>query len=139
MDSYPVSLEFPLAWGDMDALGHVNNVQYFRYFESARIAYFEALGLKVSLASGGAPILANTSCDFLFPLTFPDRLRAEASIVKLGRSSATMAYRVVSLTHDREAARGQGTIVWFDYETQKSIPIPAEMRARIEHLEGRAL
>lgn len=138
MDSYPVSVEFPLAWGDMDALGHVNNVRYFRYFESARIAYFEALGMKVSLESGGAPILASTSCDFLFPLTFPDRLRAEASIVKLGTTSATMAYRVISLAQDKEAARGQGTIVWFDYETQKSIPIPADMRARIETLESKS-
>lgn len=136
MESYPVALEFPLAWGDMDALGHVNNVRYFSYFESARIAYFERLGLKVALDSSHSPILASTSCDFLFPLTYPDRLRAEASIVKLGRTSATMAYRVVSLTHHKEAARGQGVIVWFDYQQQQSVPIPDELRERIKALEG---
>jgi len=136
MESYPVSLEFPLPWGDMDALGHVNNVRYFGYFETARIAYFERLGLKVALDSTQSPILASTSCDFLLPLTYPDRLRAEASIVKLGRTSATMEYRVVSLTHEKVAARGQGVIVWFDYQQQKSVPIPDDLRERIKALEG---
>ena len=137
MSTYPVTLEFPVAWGDMDALGHVNNIRYFAYFESARIAYFERLGLRVALDSAeGSPILASTSCDFLFPLSYPDRVRAEASIVKVGRSSATMAYRVVSLTYGQEAARGQGVIVWFDYGARQSMPIPDHLRARIGEIEG---
>jgi acyl-CoA thioester hydrolase len=58
---FPVQVEIPVAWGDMDAFGHVNNVVYFRYFESARIACFEAVDYMASAAhSGLGPILAAT-------------------------------------------------------------------------------
>ena len=69
---FPVVIEMPVRWGDMDAFNHVNNVVYLRYFESARIAYFERLGFGISIAEQGiGPILASTSCEFKFPLTYP--------------------------------------------------------------------
>lgn len=56
LDDYPVIVDFPIAWGDMDAFQHVNNIMYFKYFESARISYFERIDLiKVMNETGIGP------------------------------------------------------------------------------------
>lgn len=132
--SFPVSLEIPVAWGDMDAFGHVNNTVYFRYFESARIAYFEQLDLAHNRGAG--PILASTRCDFKLPLTYPDTVVASTGITRVGTSSFTMAYRVLSRRHDAEAASGEGVVVYYDYEAGASRPLPAALREAIGRLEG---
>lgn len=132
--SYPVSVTIPVAWGEMDAFGHVNNIIYFRYFESARIAYFREVGMTSNLQEGG-PILASTRCDFLKPLTYPDTVSAEARVGRVGNSSFTMEYRVVSEKLG-EAAKGEGVIVYYDYKSGKSQPIPEPIRTAIAALEG---
>lgn len=132
---FPVQLEIPVAWGEMDAFGHVNNTVYFRYFESARIEYFRRLGLKQS-NDGTGPILASTRCDFLYPLTHPDTVVAETGITRVGRSSFIMAYRVRSLTLDRDVARGEGVIVYYHYGQGRSEPLPEDLRQAIAALEG---
>jgi len=133
---HPVSLEIPVAWGDMDAFGHVNNAVYFRWFESARIAYFERIGLNERMKRERVgPILARTSCDYEKPLAFPDTVRASASVVKLGTTSFVMEYRVTSALHG-EAARGEGVIVLLDYEKGSKVPLDPGLRARIEELEN---
>jgi acyl-CoA thioester hydrolase len=131
--TYPVQIEIPVAWGEMDALAHVNNVVYFRYFESARIAYFKRVGMTFEPAG---PILASTTCDFLVPLTYPDMLRVDVGIVKVGNTSFTMAYRVFSTQQATQAARGQAVCVWYDYGTARSAPVPDDVRQRIAALEG---
>ena len=73
LDGYPVVIDVPVAWGEMDAFRHVNNIVYFRYFESARMECFLRIGLVDLLErTGVGPILASTSCRFRFPLTYPD-------------------------------------------------------------------
>lgn len=73
LERCPVVIETPLAWGQMDAFRHLNNTAYFRFFESARIAYFEKLDLLEFMeATGVGPILAATNCRFKIPLTYPD-------------------------------------------------------------------
>lgn len=128
----PVSIEFPIAWGDMDALGHVNNVMYFRYFESARISWFRRVEMPFEPAG---PILATTTCDFLLPLTYPDTIRVETGVTKIGNASFTMAYRLFSTRLGAIAARGSGVCVWYDYAAARSAPLPAELRARMEELQ----
>ena len=71
MDSYPVQLEIPVAWGDMDAFGHVNNTVYLRWFESARIAFFERIDIDATRPEKVGPILASTTCDYLTPVAYP--------------------------------------------------------------------
>ncbi|MGE0489112.1 MAG: acyl-CoA thioesterase [Vulcanimicrobiota bacterium] len=133
---FPIKLEIPIAWGDMDAFAHVNNTNYFRFFESARIAYFQATGLAQSRESKAGPILASTRCDFLVPLTFPDTIVAETGVTRLGNSSFTMAYRIFSQAQQKEAARGEGVIVYYDYESGRSEPLPERLRQAIEKLES---
>jgi acyl-CoA thioester hydrolase len=137
--THPVVVEIPVAWGDMDAFGHVNNTVYFKWFETARIAYFERIGLNERMRrEKKGPILARTTCDFEKPLAWPDTVRASASVVKLGNTSFVMEYRVTS-ERAGAAAKGEGVIVLVDYEKGGKIPLDAELRARIEALEaGRA-
>ncbi|HEY5596956.1 MAG TPA: acyl-CoA thioesterase, partial [Candidatus Bipolaricaulota bacterium] len=66
-------IELPVAWGEMDAFGHVNNIYYFRYFESGRLDYFARIGyLDYVKHTGLGPILASTQCTFRKPLVYPD-------------------------------------------------------------------
>lgn len=127
-----------MAWGDMDAFGHVNNTIYLRWFESARIAFFREVGVPHRDVTGGqAPILASTSCQFERPLEYPDTVRAEASIGRIGTKSFTMLYRVHSLGLGVRAARGDGVVVWYDYREGKTVALPDELRASLgEYLEA---
>ncbi len=126
---YPVVIEFPIHWGEMDAFNHVNNVVYFRYFESGRIAFFDALGVEgFSTTEGVGPILAAIDCKFKFPLTFPDTVAVGTKITEIGEDRFTMHHRVVSRRHNRVAAEGDGVVVTFDYAAGRKAPIPAVLR-----------
>ncbi len=136
---YPVVIQLPVAWGDMDAMQHVNNTVYFRYFESGRIAYFERLELMAQMKETGVgPILGSASCRFKFPLTYPDTISVGVRVTEMGQDRFTMAFRVVSHRHQRVAAEGDGLIVVYDYRAGRKAPIPQEVRARIQALEGEA-
>ncbi|PKN34543.1 MAG: acyl-CoA thioesterase [Deltaproteobacteria bacterium HGW-Deltaproteobacteria-19] len=141
LKGYPVSLEVPVAWGEMDAMGHVNNVVYFRYFESARIAYFEKMGLIDFMKKTGiGPILATTSCQFRIPLTYPDSVLIGAKVVSVEDDRFVMHYIVVSKKHRKPAAVGEGVIMAFDYRGGKKVPVPEELKQRVLEIErsGRA-
>jgi acyl-CoA thioester hydrolase len=136
LSTCPVVIEIPIAWGEMDAFGHINNIIYFRYFESARIAYFAKLDLMNFMNETGiGPILAATQCKFRLPLTYPDTVSAGAKIVKLEDDTMTMAYYVFSHKHQKIAAEGDGRIVSYDYRGNKKVPIPDELRKRILAVE----
>ena len=83
-----LTLEMPLAirWGDMDALGHVNNVVYFRYLETVRVEWLRRAGLTVNGQGQGA-IVVNAFCNFLRQVEYPGELLARHYIANLGRSS----------------------------------------------------
>ena len=134
---YPVAIETPIAWGDMDAFQHVNNVVYFKLFESARIAYFEKINfLEVMNRTGIGPILATTECKFKIPLTYPDRVTAVAQVNKIEEDRFVMKYAVVSRKHKNVAAIGEGTLVTFNYQNNEKVAVPAEIRERIIALEN---
>ena len=135
---YPVTLRWPVAWGDMDAFGHVNNATYFRWFESVRIHYFARIGWTSDLASGDVgPILAQTSCTYRAPLTFPDEVLLAAHVAEVGDDRFTMRYRVLSQRLGRVAADGEGRVVAYDYATGRKAALPEPVRAAIVALEGR--
>lgn len=137
LEGFPVAVEVPVAWGEMDAFGHVNNTVYFRYFETARIAYFEALEwIAGAAARGVGPILASADCRFRLPLTYPDRVVVGARVDDVTDQGFLMHYRAVSLRHRRTAAEGTGRIVSFDYQAGRKAPLPAEVAERIAHLES---
>lgn len=135
--AYPVVIDIPVAWGEMDAFGHVNNIIYFRYFESARIAYFDHVGYDALMKEEGlGPILATTSCRFRLPLTFPDTVSVGARVVSVGADRFRMEYRVVSHQRQKVAAEGDGDVVSYDYRKAAKAPLPDAVRLRIEAIEG---
>jgi acyl-CoA thioester hydrolase len=131
---YPVVVRVPVLWGDMDALGHVNNARFFSWFETARIEYFARLSLTPGETG---PILANTSCDFKKPILFPNEVEIGARVVKIGKTSVTQEYAVwMADRPDDVCAVGVGVVVIVRYATMTKVDVPAEARARITAMEG---
>ena len=118
----------------MDAFGHVNNVVYFRYFETVRIEFFRCL--EVDQFDGGdfVPILAKTECNYLRPVHFPDTLLAEARVSRVGRSSLTMEYRLSSRKQGEIVAEGLAVVVNVDPKTGRGVALPSTITNKIEAL-----
>ena len=138
LEDFPVIVEYPVAWGDMDALRHVNNVTYFRYFENARIAYFERIRMWEFMDKTGiGPILASTQCRFRVPLTYPDVVPIGSCVSDIGQDSFTMKYCVISHRLSKIAAEGEGQLVTYDYHNNRKVPMPPELKQTILNLEGK--
>lgn len=134
---YPVILPIDVAWGEMDAFQHVNNVAYFRYFESGRVKYMDATGAMADMEQTGiGPILHSIGCRFRFPLTYPDRIRVGVRVTELSADRFVIHHRVVSDRHGRVAAEGDGVVVMFDYRRNQKAAVPDFLRAAIDRLEG---
>jgi acyl-CoA thioester hydrolase len=132
---WPVTVRIPVAWGEMDAFGHVNNVVYFRYFETARIACFERIGYSDLMRDGGVgPILAHTECRFRIPLEYPDTVTSATRIDEISQQGFVMRYAVFSHRHERVAAEGTGRIVSFDYRGGRKIDLPTAIAERLSAL-----
>lgn len=119
----------PIRWGDMDAMGHVNNVAYFRYMETVRIEWMVAVGAKPD-PTGEGPVIANTFCNYLIQLEYPGEVLAKLYLANPGRSSFDM-FLTLERT-DRPGvvhANGGATTVWVDFPKQKSAPLPDWLRA----------
>jgi acyl-CoA thioester hydrolase len=139
LGKYPVSITVPVAWGEMDAFQHVNNVVYARWAESGRIAYFERLGLLDRKRDDGVgPILARLQVNYRRPVEFPDTVVVETTVTHIGNSSFTMANRIRSEVQGIEAASTEEIIVLFDYRAGKSTPVDEKLRAAIAALEATA-
>jgi len=136
-DSFPVIVDIPVAWGDMDAFGHVNNVMYFRYFESARVAYFDRLDLMDEInRTGAGAILASTECRYRIPLTHPDTLSVGAKVEEIGDDRFVMTHAAFSHQHGRIAAEGRAVLVSYSYREKRKATIPEDLRRRISEIEG---
>lgn len=119
---------FNIAWGDMDALGHVNNVRYFDYFQEARIEWLASMHLDMQQTSG--PIVLHIACTYLKPLVYPATVTLYSRLHTLGRSSMMMDHDLYQ--GDILIAQGICKIVWVDYQHNKSIPFPEEIRKQME-------
>ena len=134
--AYPVTLTLPVLWGDQDAFGHVNNLVYLRWCETARVEYMVRIGLWVPLPPAGVgPILASISCDYKRPLTYPDTVTVGARVTRIGNRSFRMHHRIVSHWLDAVAAEVDSTIVVLDYARGKTVPVPEGCRKAIAELE----
>lgn len=140
LENFPVIVQFPIAWGEMDALGHVNNTVYFRYFESARVAYLTKINFIDPAANNGiGSILASTQCDFRKALAYPDTVSIGARVIEIGGDRFTMEYRLVSHRLQKIAAEGKGIIVSYNYHEKRKIDLPEAIRRNIQAVEGRPL
>jgi acyl-CoA thioester hydrolase len=111
----------------MDTMGHVNNTLYFRYFEQARIAWFESLGF-MARPDGEGCILARITCDFVRPLTYPGDVVVRHRLIKLGRTSVTHELEIRRVDEDALYAKGDSVLVWMDFRANQSKPWPQHLR-----------
>ncbi|MGX9219896.1 acyl-CoA thioesterase [Massilia varians] len=128
------SMRIPIRWGDMDAMGHVNNTVYFRYIESARIAWLEQAGaLADPAASTEGPVIVNAYCSFLKQLTYPGEIEVRTYVGPPGRSSIEVTHEIRLVGSDGQAgalhAEGGAKLVWIDFKAEKSRPLPERLRA----------
>ena len=123
------SLRLHVRWGDMDALGHVNNAEYLRYFEQSRIVWLEGLGYPVA-GKGSGPILAKVSVTYLRPIVYPSELEIRLYAGHVGNSSFTLVSEIVNGRDASERfTEGEFVTVWVDYDAARSVPIPETLRA----------
>ncbi len=136
LTGFPVVVELDVAWGDMDAYAHVNNVVYFRYFEAARIAYLDRIGWLASKENSGlGPIMASTSARYRRALTHPDHLLVGIRASEVLEDRVIFEYRLVSLKLNALAADGQVVVVSYDYRAGAKCPIPEAIRQAIRDVQ----
>ncbi|WP_419419677.1 acyl-CoA thioesterase [Legionella sp. D16C41] len=114
---------FAIAWGDMDALGHVNNARYFDYFQEARIEWLASLNFNLEQKTG--PVVIHVACTFLKPVVYPATLTIKSSIHSLGRSSFIIDHDLFQ--ENTLMAQGISKVVWVDYKLNKSVPVPVNI------------
>lgn len=124
-------IELKVRWGDMDALGHVNNAVYFTYFEQIRVAWLERLSITAGIGAGAhtGPVVVNAFCAFHQPIIYPARVLVCMFGGDVGRSSIDTFYEL----HDAERrdvhyASGSAKVVWVDHREGRSTPLPTEVR-----------
>ncbi len=130
---YPIVHEQTVAWGDMDAFGHVNNVQYYRYIESARIAYLMALNI---FDQDILTVVASSQCKYLSPVFYPDVLHIGARIEELRNSAFRMHYVLWSKMQNQVVATGEAVLVCVSKHDSKKVNIPDLIRNKIIQLES---
>jgi acyl-CoA thioester hydrolase len=119
-----------IRWGDMDAMGHVNNTVYFRYMEQARIGWFEKLVPEGAAWKSQGIVIVNTSCTFKRPVNYPGTVEVKVFVGAPGASSVPTFYE---LSLDEELyAEGAATVVFIDMQKQKPVRIPQAIRERLQ-------
>ena len=121
-----------MRWGDMDAVGHLNNTYYFRYLEQIRINWLESMGHGIN-PQGIGPVLASTSCSFRKQLVYPANVEITIELEKMGRSSLKLRHHFyLQGDPDTIYAYADVTLVWVDYQAGVSVAIPDDIRQAIE-------
>lgn len=134
---FPIVVETPVAWADMDVFRHVNNTVFFRWFEIARVAYLERIRFYAEEQQGGVgPIIHSTQCRFRRPVVYPDRVRTGARVAEMGTDRFVMEYRVVSEAQRAVVADGSAVVVSYDYGSRTKAPLPDGVRMLVSELEG---
>ena len=134
LKDYSTIITQNIQWGDMDAAQHINNIVYLRYFENARIEFFNQIGFMDFMGDAGVgPILAEVTCQYKAPLTFPDTIKITARILtdSFTEYGFTMQHVVFSERLQRIAAEGTSRIVCYNYKSKQKALIPSELREKM--------
>lgn len=149
----PPTITIPIHWGDMDALGHVNNVMFFRYLESARVNFILSLANTADPDADRKPptdsnsattlrqvcgvgfILQHVQCRFRRPLFYPDTITVTSRVTTIESDRFTLEHDIISQKTSEVAAIGAGTIVTYDYEIGEKKTMPSPLRAALSTLQ----
>ena len=123
---FPIRID----WGDLDLLGHVNNIAISRYFQAARVEYCAQIGMKVFPGMPTGPILAASRIQFTAQLFFPGEVRVFTRVKKTGRTSVVLEHALLD-AHDALVAFGEDVVVRFDFCAKTKMPLGDEVTAAI--------
>jgi acyl-CoA thioester hydrolase len=129
-DRFRFSTSVEVRWRDLDPMGHVNNAVYFTYLEQARTHYLHEVGLLPGAPSGMGFILAEASCQFKAPLQLGERVTIHTRVSQLRNSSFIFEYRAEA-EDGRLVATARTVQVCYDYQAQRSVPVPDEWRRAV--------
>lgn len=157
ISGYAFHVAVEAVFGDLDAMGHVNNTVFLKWIETARIAYWVHVtgqkphpGLPRPGTASHPPgpgvmsgvlidmILARTEIDYRSPVSYAEKLEVGVRTAEIHRSSILLEYAVDSVTEPRRCATARTIIVCYDYDAQKSRPVPEALRAAILALDSGA-
>lgn len=122
-------------WGDNDVYGHVNNVQYYAFFDTAVNRYLIERGALEPLSSPVIGLVVETACVYFTPLSFPETIEIGIAVGHVGRSSVRYEVAAFREGADLAAAQGRFVHVYVDAHTRRPTALPAGLRAVLEQLE----
>jgi acyl-CoA thioester hydrolase len=135
-DDFHLFRPIPTRWHDNDAIGHVNNVVYYSWFDTAVNAWLVEQGFLDIMASPVLGLVVETTCTYFESTAFPETVEAGLAVERLGSSSVTYRIGIFRAGNDQAAAQGLFTHVYVERATQRPVPIPAGLRAAMETLAG---
>ncbi|SMO71787.1 acyl-CoA thioesterase [Melghirimyces algeriensis] len=129
----PLSTSIQVRFHECDGLGHVNNAVYYNYMETARIELFQMLDPNMNLDNWKL-IVASTSCEYKSQASFAQWLKVTTEVERIGNSSFTVMHRISDLKSDELIAIGRAVLVHYDYQKQRSTPLPKAMKDTLRSL-----
>ncbi len=123
-------------WGDMDAMGHVNNIIYLQYLESARVGYFEAIGWPVRTESGTrqSPVLVSQTFNYRRQAVYPEELEVGVTCREIRHRSFVLAYGIFRKGTEVLVGDGISVAVWMDFRAGKAGELPLALREVLRSL-----
>lgn len=133
---FRVELKLRIDWSELDYFGHVNNVSFFKYIQSSRVNYWDKIGLtKSHRETNIGPMLASCKCDFKQPLFYPGQIIILSRVDFIKNTSFSICHRVID-DKGQIAAEAQDIMVMFDFNQNKKIAFPDDLKEKIEKLEN---
>ncbi|HXH10388.1 MAG TPA: thioesterase family protein [Alphaproteobacteria bacterium] len=141
LHDYPVSTTFRVEYGDTDGQGRVFFANYFLFFDRGRFAYWERLGLSAEDIRRIEQncVVVEAHCTYRAPAAFYDLVSVHTRVANLGRSSFRVEYVAVNDSTNTPMAEGYTVLVHVDVARNTSVPLPVELKARIQAFEGHRL
>ena len=131
--AYPYQTPITTRWNDNDIYGHINNVAYYAFFDSAANRYLIENGLDIHAATI-IGVVVESKCQYHAPLAYPQNLVAGVRVDKLGNRSVTYGIAIFDEGDDRAAAHGHFVHVFVDRATRTPVAIPPVLRAALQRL-----
>jgi len=136
VNDYSTKLELRIDWSDIDLFGHVNNLAILKYVQAARVIYLETIGLMQSQAENKTgPIIANINCQFRKPLFYPGKVAVYSRVDEIKNTSFRIHHAIYD-DNDEIAAVAQDILVFFDFNTNKKLMIPDDLREKLEKMKN---
>lgn len=136
---FPLRLDIRIDWSEMDLFCHVNNVMFFKYVQASRVNYWEAMGMNRLITEKRiGPILASTACQFLKQLHFPGNIVVQCRMEFIKNTSFGFHHQVLN-DKGELVAEAHDVMVMFDFNRNEKMPLPEEIRKKVEEIENSAL